>query len=307
MRISKNLSRREFLDCISSSWFWMAPGRKAFAHLALKEMMFFHRPGRLVDTHVYLFPWPFRRVAHDEPGRLAEYLQASGLSAAWVSSLEALFHKDVAAVNGRLWEVCEKIHSGFLVPCGMVNPMVPHWEKDLDQCLHEYKMPTIRLFPGYHAYNLDHPEVGRLLQLAADANLGVQIVVEMEDVRGQNPLLAVKPVNVVPLLDWLRDLSTLRVMLLNCHRSVSLQCLEKLMASGRVYVDLGMLEGMAALERLLTTIPAERICFGSFTPIFYLESALLKLVESRLDASRIEAICFRNSEEFLAGSLKTGN
>lgn len=306
MRISKNLSRRDFLDCVSTGGFCLTPGWRALAHLALKDMLA-NSPRRFIDTHAYLFPWPFRRVAHDEPGQLAEYLQASGVSAAWVGSLEALLHNDVASVNRRLWEVCEKMHCGFLVPCGTVNPMVPHWEKDLYQCVHEYRMRTIRLFPGYHAYNLDHPEAGQLLQLAAEANVGVQIAVEMEDVRGQSPLLAVKPVNVMPLLDWLRDLSTLRVMLLNCHRSVPLQWLEKLMASGRVYVDLGMLEGMAALERLVTTIPPERICFGSFTPVFYFESALLKLVESRLEEPIMNAVCFRNAEEFLAGAAKQAN
>lgn len=303
MNAGYSLTRRVFLNCLSSGGLCAAYGLKNAPGLTINDTQA-SSVRHLVDTHVYLFPFPFRRVPHDEPEQLVACLKRHGVSAAWAGSFDALLHKDIASANARLWETCRRVGDDLLVPCGTVNPTIPNWQKELQRCVQDYQMPMIRVFPGYHGYSLDAPEVGRLLGSAAEAGLAVQIVVEMEDIRGQNPLLAVKPVDVNPLLHWLHDIPALRVMLLNCHRSVPVQKLRQLMASGNVYVDLGMLEGMVALERVTAMIPVERICFGSYSPVFYFESALLKILESRLGDSDREAICYGNAKDFFVAAAQ---
>jgi hypothetical protein len=61
-----------------------------------------------------------------------------------------------------------------------------------------------------------------------------------------------------------------------------------------------MLEGVGAVASLLETVPLDRVLFGSHTPFFYFDSALLKLKESALSASQLEAVRQGNARRLLS-------
>jgi hypothetical protein len=60
-----------------------------------------------------------------------------------------------------------------------------------------------------------------------------------------------------------------------------------------------MLEGLAGLERLTTTLPGNRIHYGSYSPVFAPHAASLKLQESLLPAPLQSLITRDNSTELL--------
>lgn len=72
------------------------------------------------------------------------------------------------------------------------------------------------------------------------------------------------------------------------------------LAGTNVVFDLAMLEGLAGIEAALEDMPLERLCFGSYAPIFYHEAATLKLQESELSAAQLTAITHANAERFLS-------
>jgi uncharacterized protein len=253
----------------------------------------------LIDTNVYLSRWPTRRLPDDETPKLIARLQANEVKQAWAGSFDALLHKDIGGVNARLAAECQSNGMGLLLPFGTVNPTLPDWEEDLRRCTAVHKMPGIRLHPNYHGYTLDDPRLAKLLELAAEAKLLVQIAVRMEDPRTQHKLLSVPDVDVAPLLPLLPKLPRLRLQLLNALSSLRPETLDKLIAASNVSVEIAMLEGVNGVAKLLTHVPHDRILFGSYFPFYAFEAAKLKLQESSLAAAQREAIGRGNAAALL--------
>lgn len=254
----------------------------------------------MIDTNVYLSRWPGRRLPADETPKLVAKLRAKGVTQAWAGSFDALLHKDIGGVNERLAAECRQHGEGLLVPLGTVNPALPDWEEDLRRCADEHKMPGIRLHPNYHGYALDEPVAEKLLTLAAERGLVVQIALRMEDPRTQHRLLQVPDVDPAPLAALLAKLPALCVQLLNALNVVRGDALDKLIAAGHLYVEIASLEGAGGLERLLAHVPLSRVLFGSYFPFFAWESAELKLQEAGLAQAQRTAIAQQNAEALLA-------
>ncbi len=254
----------------------------------------------LIDVNVNLSRWPLRRLRGDNTSALVAMLRRQGVVQAWAGSFDGLLHKDIASANTRLADECRRHGRGLLLPFGSINPRLPDWEEELRRCAEEHHMPGIRLHPNYHGYKFDDPDFARLLRLAAARRLLVQLAVVMEDERMMHPLLRVDPVDTAPLIGLVKQTPGLRLVLLNALRTLRDQQLVDLIAAGEVYVEISMLEGVGGVANLLAQVPMSRVLFGSHTPLFYFESALLKLKESPLSAEQLRAIRSGNAQRFLA-------
>jgi hypothetical protein len=163
-------------------------------------------------------------------------------------------------------------------------------------------MPGIRLHPNYHGYKLGEPAFARLLQLAGEWRLTVQIAASMEDERMQHALARVADVDLSPLLALIKNADAPRIVLLNWHRALKGDLLKQLAEAGEVWFDIATVEGVGGIANLLKQIPASRVVFGSHAPFFYFESALLKLKESALGSEQRRAICVENARHMLRRS-----
>ena len=226
----------------------------------------------MIDTNVYLSRWPFRRLRGDETPELVAMLRRAGVTQAWAGSFDALLHKDIAGVNARLADECRRHGDGLLVPFGTVNPTLPDWEEDVRRCHEVHRMPGIRLHPNYHGYTLEDLRFQQVLAHAQERKLLVQVVCRMEDVRTQHPLLQVPDVNPAPLANI--KAPDLRLMLLNIAKP----------PAGMSF-DIAMIERAAGVANVGT----ERACFGSYAPFFIVDAAVLKLRESAVDVSLLDA------------------
>jgi hypothetical protein len=263
------------------------------------SQQFTARPGDAaepsIDTNVYLSRWPFRRLPGDEPAELVAKLRGRQVQRAWAGSFDGLFHRDLAAANDRLVRTCRELGDGLLVPFGAVNPTLPDWEDDLRRCHELHGMPGIRLHPNYHGYPLDDPRLARLLELAIGRRLIVQLALSMEDERTQHASARVPHVDAMPLARLVSHTPGLRWVLLNAFRALRVDQVGPLAAAGDVYFDIAMLEGVGGVSRLVEQVTAARVLFGSYYPMFYFESAALKVQESPLSGADRAAILAGNA------------
>lgn len=250
----------------------------------------------LVDTNVYLFDWPFRTLADSAPDELAAFLRSHGVTSAWAGSFEGPFHKDVERVNDRLAEACRS-QDGFFVPMGTVNPNMAGWQADLQRLDEVHGMPGIRLHPGYHDYALNEPFVAELFAAASDRGLLVQVVPWLQDERHHIPLMPVGTPSVDPLADLAAANPDLSIMVLNGFRAGG--ALGALAEADNIFFDFAKLDVITPLDGYIERTPANRVAFGSYSPMFYFESALLKFQESELTDDQIAAIASGTARSLL--------
>lgn len=250
----------------------------------------------IVDTNVSLFHWPFRRLPLDEPEKLVGKLRSLGIAEAWAGSFEAMLHRDLSGVNQRLAEVCRQFPE--LVPIGAVNPALQGWEDDLRRCGEDFSMVGVRVLPGYHGYSLDGFRFAELLEQATAAGLLVQVAASLEDTRTQAELVRVPDVDLSPLVTLLPRIPGARVQILNHKLRAPL--LNQLAELPGVYFDTARVDGTDAVPKLVQSVPAGRVLFGSHAPFLIPEAALIRTHESgQLDDTGLRSVFAGNARRFL--------
>ena len=247
---------------------------------------------KIVDTNVNLFQWPFRRLPLDETAALVNKLRSLGIFEAWAGSFEGLLHRDISGVNQRLTDECKQYPE--LIPIGSINPELPGWEDDLNQCVHKHDIPGIRLHPNYHGYSLDDPRFFDLLKRATAAGLFVQIAASMEDGRTQHPLVQVPDVDLAPLSKVMKEFPDVSVQLLNYKPRLSM--LTKLAAIPNVTFDIARVDGSGGIAKMLETVPSHRVMVGTHAPFFIPEAVLIRILESSLSEEDLHRLLSGNAQ-----------
>lgn len=300
-----SLDRRQFLQHSLAAGAALALTRTPFAASAPTAPAT-ASPG-IVDTNVNLFQWPFRKLKYSETPALVAKLRRHRVIEAWAGSFDALLHKDIAGVNERLATECRARGDGLLLPFGTANLAWADWEEDVRRCNETFKMRGIRIYPGYQPFDLSHPDLPRLIAITRERNLLLQIAFQMEDPRVHHPLLKLATIDARPLVEALKSAPDARVQLLHFTGNIQGADLSSLMTQTSARIDISRWEGNGIVGKMIgaspggtpARVPLDRVLFGSHAPYFPLETGIMKLIESPLDAAQLLAIMQGNARQLL--------
>jgi predicted TIM-barrel fold metal-dependent hydrolase len=310
MARKRNFSRRRFISTMSASSLaaGIAASAPALGNIVYENVDYAGSNPDIIDTNVNLFAWPFRRMKYWETRSLVAKLRQHRITKAWAGNFEALFSKSIGEVNARLAKECRVNGEGILMPFGTVNLAWPDWEEDLRRCHEIYRMPGIRLYPTYQTFDLDHIDFPRLMSMATDRGLIIQIVGDMEDSRVHHPIVLTREVSLEPLVNIMKKIPQAKVQLLSWNERVNSELLKKLVSDTSIVLDTSWIESTGGLGRLIggntwsgpeTPVPVERLFFGSHAPYFPVEANIIKLFESPLTLEQMKAVMNVNAGEFI--------
>jgi predicted TIM-barrel fold metal-dependent hydrolase len=202
-----------------------------------------------------------------------------------VGAFEGVFYRDCAQANRSLLAQIAG-HEARLIPWATINPAFPGWQDDLTEAV-EAGMRGVRLYPNYHGYALLDECCLELLSALEEQGVPVAVYHKLVDERLHHWRCPVPPteMTLAPLIERFPKLT-----LIAC--GVGLLGIE---FPPGVYVETSRVEGIAGVAALAKAVGTDHVLFGSHAPYFYLESALLKMVESGLDEAAQQAILHANA------------
>ncbi len=324
------INRRDFCTAAIGSAFVAGSGRLSASPLPATPDNEAQKAPFIIDTNVSLGQWPFRHLKYQGAGALGDKLKKHRIKQAWAGSFDALFHKNIDAVNAALAKECAAYGRNFFLPFGTVNLAWPDWEEDLRRCHEVYKMKGIRIYPSYQTFDLTHPDFGKFFEQVAKRKLVLQVVGDMDDSRNHHPIVLARDFSYAPLTELVAKTPEARVQLLYWNHRVSAKQMDLFVGTPNIVFDTArietaggidaMLDGnqhhkdrvftFGGIERTLSEIPwgrnskpvpAERILFGSHAPYFPVEASLFKLFESDLTLEQSKSIMEGNAAGLLQG------
>lgn len=243
----------------------------------------------IIDSNCHLGHWPFRALANSDPAGLLGLMDRWGVTQAWVGPFEALFYRDSGQANRDLLRSLAP-YRDRLIPWAALNPGFPGWEQDWREA-REGGCVGVRLYPNYHGYALGDDCCLKLLAQAQELDLPVAVYERVVDERLHHWHCKVPPTEMAlaPLVQRYP-----RLRLIQCGSSAGAAA-----APPGVCVEISRVEGIGGVGALVAALGPERVLFGSHAPYFYLQAALLKVVEAGLGEEARQALLHGNARRLL--------
>ena len=261
----------------------------------------------LIDTSAYIGHWPFRRLEGNTPDGLNSIAKEAGISHMFISSLHAIFYKDVMQGNLELYEELKRYHGETkLIPFAIINPTYPVWREDMTRCVKELGFKGIELCPMYHGvfepYKLS-TEGADAFKLAGELDVPVRICAEFENFRQHHRLdvgaSAIKGEDLAALI----SASDKTTLILNGFNPAGFRAnlVEAINSRNNIFVDISRCEGFLqnGWNTAMTNLGAKHMCYGSLSPFYYTETTLVRLLFSENSPEEIEAIRYGNMQKYI--------
>ncbi|GIP39525.1 hypothetical protein J31TS4_28050 [Paenibacillus sp. J31TS4] len=233
------------------------------------------------DVNCLLGHWPFRKLYKNTLQDLLDIHRTNGIETGYVSSLNAIFYNDPFEGDEELHAALQGTDYRHILT---VHPGLPGWERDLDDGIERFGIAGVRVYPTYHGYSLNGPEMERLCRVLESRGLPLFLTVRLEDER-LDYLIKPAPLSVQnDLIPFLGSHPDLTVLLLQLRYGEATAMKEAILSHPRAFFDTsGLKDGLFVIEKLLRQFPPDRLMYGSQYPLYCLKSTLLLVELAELD------------------------
>lgn len=222
-----------------------------------------------VDVNAFVGEYPFRSLPHPEPHALVRVMDREEISAAWVASLPAVWHRDPTAANdalvSRLAPFASRLHA---VPT--IRPDWPQWRDALRRWA-DRKAPAIRAYPPQCGLGPDDERLTELAAECAGSGMALVLTVRFEDLRQRHALDVAGDLSAAAVRELARADTGARIVVTAASRDMIEEVHWGLTPNERAMVwwDFSWIWGPPEdhLAHLLRTLGSERFVYGTGWPL----------------------------------------
>jgi len=251
----------------------------------------------VIDVAVFLGRWPFRNIPRSSRDDLHHVADRCGIRRVVVSDFDNLFWENATDAARQFADTVAG--DDRLVHFPIVNPPFPGALDDLRRLHDERPFCGVRLLCNYHGYSPDHPMVDRLIEWTRPEGLVVQVFRRIVDER-LHWMLRVPPVPDDPLVNLVTRHPDQRFILSALWFGEITRLFDAMGRPGHVWFDVSRCRGPEEWPvKLLDTVPADRIVFGSLWPLQVIRSTLEEWIHAPIDPSVRATVLHDNAARLL--------
>lgn len=253
-----------------------------------------------IDINTYVGHWPFRNLEFNTLAGLDALAREYDITHMVVANINGLFYKDANAANLELLKELEEYDGKTkFIPMAIVNPAYPGWERDAREMIAR-GFCGFELAPLYHGYSLA-PEMlfdeyspvhraGKVMELASELGVPVRVCASFENFRGRSDLDTPKNISANDYVALISKYEDVPLLATGFSMFAAGKLGELAKSRKNIFFDTTTTALLASdlFRKAAGNVPQECICFGSFSPFNYMETNLLRIELSGLDAEKIK-------------------
>ncbi|MEX2574404.1 MAG: hypothetical protein WD317_08905 [Balneolaceae bacterium] len=239
----------------------------------------------LIDINAYIGHWPFRQLRGNTLDALVERMNRFGVDQAVVANINGIFYKASDFGNRELHEAINA-NDEFrerIIPFAVMNPVLPWWERALEESHEQLGMKGIRLYPLYHKYDLTDSRCIELVEAARDRGMTVAIPQRMVDIRQRSWLDVSEELDYEDIAMLVREVPDAKYMMLDTRHRVNDEARE-ILEQADILFDTTRASGTpitglngASFPYLIDMFGPEKMAFGTGTPFIDYYSPFIRL------------------------------
>ena len=223
----------------------------------------------IIDSNVFIGPYPFRHIPHPDAEVLVRVLEREGVERAWVGHLPSAFYRDPYAGNDLLFAALES-HSEMLRPVPAIHPGWPGWERYLREAVRR-GAAAVRAYPPQWSMGPHDPAMLDLARACGEHGKPLVLTTRFEDPRQRHWLDNAGDLTGAAVRAIARVDERVRVLVTSAGRGLVEEVHWGLTPAerSRVWWDISWMWGPPGddLAHLLRTVGPDRFVYGSGWPL----------------------------------------
>jgi predicted TIM-barrel fold metal-dependent hydrolase len=253
----------------------------------------------MIDANLYVGEYPFRRLPATGGEAVRALLDEIGAERAIATSFHSIFYKD--NLDGLRKSLDETASVGDRIFFwAVINPTFPGWEEDMEAALGLPGVIGVRLLPMYHHYSPADGSVLRLMALAAEADVPVNVSHRIVDERLHHWLLNVRPIDLAEMRELIERASDTQIVLSHLYVAEMSQLAPAIKEHPSALVDVGNAKPQVGwVEQVCDQLGPSRLIVGTGAPLYYHRGVLMGLEEAPIAEEARRAILHDNAAHLL--------